>query len=59
MKKTKSHGGIRKGAGKPSFFDSPMERKNVMLDKTTIQKLTKLGRGNLSEGIRKAATLIL
>jgi hypothetical protein len=32
-----------------------MKRKNVMLDVATIEKLLKIGNGNLSEGIRKAA----
>lgn len=58
MKTPKSHGGKRKGAGKPAFFDAPMLRKNVMLDAVTIAKLKKLGNGNLSEGIRQAAKFI-
>lgn len=53
-----THGGKRKGAGKPALFDVPMVRKNVMLDRATIAKLIQLGGGNLSEGIRKAARLI-
>lgn len=53
MKKT--HGGKREGAKRPLFFDEPMKRYNVMLDKDTVAKLRKLGKGNLSEGIRMAA----
>ena len=30
------------------------QRKNVMLNETRIKKLTEIGGGNLSEGIRKA-----
>ena len=58
MPKKSMHGGKRKGAGKPALFGVAMERKSVMLDKATIKKLTELGGGNLSEGIRKAASLI-
>ena len=48
-------GGKRKGAGKPAFYDEPMKRYNVMLDKETVKRLKIIGNGNLSEGIRKSA----
>lgn len=50
-----AHGGKREGARRPPFFDKPMKRRNVMLDEKTVAVLIKLGNGNLSEGIRKAA----
>lgn len=56
--KDKTHGGKRKGAGKPAFFGSPMKRRQVMLDDKTVEVLRRLGNGNLSKGIRKAASLI-
>jgi hypothetical protein len=55
MDKKNNHGGKRERAGKPALFGVPMKRKNVMLDVATIEKLLKIGNGNLSEGIRKAA----
>jgi hypothetical protein len=58
MRSKPTHGGKRKGAGKPALFGVAMLRKNVMLDRATIAKLIRLGNGNLSEGIRKAALLI-
>ena len=53
-----THGGKRKGAGKPAFFGSPMKRVNLMLDVATLAKFKKLGKGNISEGARQAALLI-
>ena len=47
-----NHGGARKGAGKPALYKTAMKRKNVMLDPETIAFYTKVGKGNLSEGIR-------
>lgn len=58
MPKPNNHGGKRKGAGKPAFFDKPMKRCNLMLDAETIAKFKKLGKGNISEGARQAAKLI-
>ena len=52
------HGGKRKGAGKPALFDAPMERKNIMLNEQSIEFLQKLGKGNLSAGIREAVRLL-
>ncbi len=52
---TKSHGGARKGAGKPALYGAAMGRYNVMLDAETVRKLKQIGGGNLSKGIRRAA----
>lgn len=51
------HGGSREGAGRPvrTTDGGPLQRKNVTLDEATIQALTALGDGELSEGIRRAA----
>jgi hypothetical protein len=54
---TNSHGGKRKGAGKPALYGSAMTRKNVMLDEHTIMILLYLGSGNLSRGVRIAAEI--
>jgi hypothetical protein len=50
-----THGGKRKGAGRPR---KDVRRLNVTLDAVTIAKLKRLGGGNLSEGIRKAASML-
>lgn len=47
-------GGRRKGAGRPPLTDQAMERRNVMLDRATIAKAEKIGKGNLSAGLREA-----
>jgi len=55
MKSKATHGGKRKGAGKPALYGEAMTRKNVILDKETIAILKRLGNGKLSAGIRLAA----
>lgn len=50
---TNKHGGARIGAGKPALYKKAMKRKNVMFDPETIAFYTKVGKGNLSEGIRQ------
>ena len=50
----KSHGGARKGAGKPAQFEKPMKRKEVMLPDEAIDFFLALGEGNLSAGVRQA-----
>ena len=47
-------GGKREGAGKPALYEKPMKRYNVILDDDTVKLLKKIGKGNLSAGIRKA-----
>ncbi len=53
----KQRGGPRGGAGAKPLYKAPMSRYNVMLDPETVARLTKLGNGNLSAGIRLAALL--
>lgn len=52
-----AHGGAREGAGRKAKTTDvgPIHGKNVTLDEDTIQALTALGDGELSEGIRRAA----
>ena len=50
----KSHGGARKGAGKPAQFGKPMKGKEVMLPDEAIEFFLALGKGNLSAGVRQA-----
>jgi hypothetical protein len=52
-----THGGKRPGAGRPTKYPKPLRRKQVMLDLGSIVILLQLGKGNLSEGIRRAAAL--
>lgn len=47
-----NHGGKRKGSGKKSEFEKPMNRKEIMLDEKTIKFYKSFGKGNLSKGIR-------
>lgn len=49
----KSHGGKRKGAGKPAQYDKPMRAVEVTLDEETIEFYKSVGNGNLSKGIRE------
>ena len=42
-----------RGAGKPALYGKAMKRKNVMLDSKSIAFYTKVGKGNLSKGIRQ------
>lgn len=53
LNSTNKYGGKRQGAGKPALYGKAMIRKNVMLDPETIAFYTKIGKGNLSEGIRQ------
>lgn len=52
----KPHGGARKGAGrKTEKPGESMDHATVTLDEMTRRKLTVLGDGNLSKGVRLAA----
>jgi len=51
----KGRGGARPGAGRRAKFQTAMGRYDVMLDQHTVTVCLKLGKGNLSEGIRLAA----
>ena len=47
-------GGKREGAKRPAFYSEAMERTEVYLPKEAKAFFRKLGKGNLSEGIRLA-----
>jgi hypothetical protein len=47
-----SHGGRRRGAGRPPAYTEPLLHKTVTLPESYVAHLTAYGRGNLSEGIR-------
>lgn len=55
------HGGAREGAGRPAQTTDggPLHRKTVNLDEATIKVLTAFGDRQLSEGIRRAAALLV
>jgi hypothetical protein len=50
-KKPTTHGGKRKGAGRPSIG---VRKVRLTLDDETINKGTAIGEGNLSRGVRIA-----
>jgi len=50
-KKPTTHGGRRKGAGRPSIG---VRKVRLTLDDETIDKGTDIGEGNLSRGVRIA-----
>ena len=50
-KKRTTHGGKRKGAGRPSIG---VRKVRLTLDDETIHKGTEIGEGNLSRGVRIA-----
>lgn len=56
MKPDKTQGQDAKpaGAGRPTIGDTAMRKVLVTLDEETIEKAKKLGKGNLSAGIRAA-----
>lgn len=43
-----------KKRGRPTFGDKKMRKKLVTLDDESIRKAKKLGKGNLSAGVRRA-----
>ena len=45
-------GGRRPGAGRPRSYSEPLVKKTVTLPLSYIERLTDLGAGNLSDGIR-------
>jgi hypothetical protein len=51
-------GGKRDNAGRPIDDRGIKVLRSVTLDETTVQILKQAGRGNLSEGIRRAADVI-
>lgn len=48
------HGGVRQGAGRPKISDATQKRRNVSLSDAHVAKAKLLGKGNISEGIRRA-----
>lgn len=50
-KKRAKHGGVRKGAGRPT---TGTRRVNVTLDVPTLALAKEIGEGNVSEGLRRA-----
>jgi len=53
MENKPKRGGKREGAGRPA--EVPCRKMCVYLDEQTIERLRRLGAGNLSAGIRAAA----
>jgi hypothetical protein len=47
-----ARGGRRPGAGRPPAYLEPLLRKTVTLPGSYVDQLTRLGVGNLSDGIR-------
>lgn len=56
MNDKKQRGGKREGAGRPA--EVPCRKMCVYLDEQTIDRLRRLGAGNLSAGIRAAADVV-
>lgn len=60
MSSTKGRGGPGRGQGRRSLDGAPgLRRVNVMLDSVTVDVLRRIGGGELSLGIRRAARLIM
>jgi hypothetical protein len=51
----RARGGRRAGAGRPLAYREPLLRKTVTLPVSYVDQLTRLGSGNLSDGIRMLA----
>lgn len=52
--KTNQHGGKREGAKRPPIYGEAMQRTEIYLPKEAKVFFRKLGKGNVSEGIRLA-----
>lgn len=52
------HGGARKGAGRKSADGIQGKARLVRLDDKTVEVMQEIGNGNLSLGIRLAASLL-
>jgi len=48
-----NHGGARNGAGRKPLYSEPMQNTTVLLPRQYIRALQRLGKGNLSAGIRQ------
>ena len=49
-----NRGGTRERAGRPRFESEQQKRRNITLSDRLAEKAIKIGKGNISEGIRKA-----
>jgi hypothetical protein len=54
-----THGGTRPGAGRKTADNVKVERHTVTLDVRTAQVMREEGEGNLSQGIRAAARVLI
>ena len=53
-----NRGGTRERAGRPRFESEQQKRRNITLSDRLAVKARKIGKGNISEGIRKALAAI-
>lgn len=49
-----NRGGARDGAGRPKMEKGPQSRRNITLSDRLVKKAKRIGKGNISEGIRQA-----
>ncbi len=54
LEKAFAHGGRRKGAGRKPLGEEKMTLVNVRLSEEHIEKVSRLGAGNISAGVRRA-----
>ena len=52
--KKENRGGSRDGAGRPRIEKGPQSRRNITLSDRLVKKAKSIGKGNISEGIRRA-----
>ena len=50
----KTRGGVREGAGRPRMENGAQKRRNITLSDRLTKKAKKIGKGNISDGIRRA-----
>lgn len=48
-----THGGRRRGAGRPPAYREPLQRVTVTLPRSYIEQLRAYGGDNLSDGVRR------
>lgn len=49
-----NRGGARDGAGRPRMEKGTQSRRNITLSDRLVKKAKRIGKGNISEGIRQA-----
>lgn len=49
-----NRGGAREGAGRPRMEKGAQSRRNITLSDRLAKKAKRMGKGNISEGIRQA-----